>query len=276
MSPLERELKSFIDIYVDSFEKWDLILFIAHRFKKPLSIPDISMQISRSEDVVESVVNDFTRTGLLIRESRQEEPDLFSPNSSYLPLIHDFAKASEMKIAKSYIITIVLQKVFQKINSDTPTSKGSVKSNISIDETNEVKEKCWQIVNGASSIGTPCRSCDAYLKKKQCWEIEQRPCTNSPAVCILVNCPVYLLNKEIIEKKLAEKNLLKTIEQVEGVAEKKCWQIRNCPPDIVSICSVKKGGINCWEVLGCVCSIKQKVGCKSCPIYIFHVVYKNK
>ncbi len=140
---------------------------------------------------------------------------------------------------------------------------------------NETEEKitnikCWEIMHEASPVGNACQTCQAYTDKKNCWEVDNRPCTNSPAVCILINCPVYKGNKESIEHQLINKNAIDEISHVEAVGKKECWTIRQCSAESIESCEVKNSDKDCWEEDGCICHVKQNDGCDSCPIYIYH------
>ena len=268
---LRRELKKFADAYIDSFVKWDLVISVANRNGELFSVSKITEQLAKKErkEKVEAAVKDFAHKGFLLRRSSPEEPQLFLPNPSYLTLMHDFADASETRDGRSLILAEVLYNMRRK-------KEGGQDVMETTKEKNNSQEKCWEIVHKTSPIGTSCPDCQAYLEKKQCWDVEDKPCTNSPAVCILINCPAYLEYKDEIEEKLADKDLLEAIEDVEIVAEKKCWELNACSPKTVSACSIQENKGNCWETASCMCTTKQKAGCECCPIYIFHVLYDQR
>ncbi len=268
-----KELEKFVDVYINSFEKWDLAIFIANQFMEPLDISDIVHKVGRREkEEVETAINEFTHKGLLLRRSSKEGSSLLAPNPSYIPVMREFAYALDDRDERFLLLSAVLHNMHK-------TAENGIKIMDVLDaleHTDASQDRCWEIMHATSPTGESCLNCQAYIDQKHCWEVDERPCTNSPAVCILINCPVYLEFKEEIEKKLAERGLLDAIEQVELVAEKKCSQIRKCSSDAISVCSIKKSEEDCWQVAGCTCSIRKNVGCDCCPIYIFHVLYDKR
>ncbi len=142
-------------------------------------------------------------------------------------------------------------------------------------------EKCWEILHGKSLLGRACKGCSAYLENKNCWEVENTPCSESSAVCILIKCPVYESHKEEIENALLEelrkKELLELDRQLEAIHERKCWEIRKCPAEIYKNCpAFKKREVNCWELDECSCKLRALESCNICPIYLFHVRFREK
>lgn len=56
---------------------------------------------------------------------------------------------------------------------------------------------CWETKKCSLSQRL---NCSAYLARKNCWEVNDRPCTLDITLCIEFACPVYLLNQERIER----------------------------------------------------------------------------
>ncbi len=134
-------------------------------------------------------------------------------------------------------------------------------------------KRCWEINDGISPTNDFCRNCLAFKEDKNCWEIEDRPCSNSFATCILVNCPVYLQNKEKIEEKLNKSDLIEIKSRLQTIHDKKCWEFKDCSTEEREICLAYKKKKSCWEVDLCG---HKKSDCQICPIYIYHVRFNER
>ncbi len=267
-----KELEKFVHVYINSFEKWDLAVFTANHFMEPLSVNEIVDRVGRNQrGPVEKAIEEFLHTGVLLKKRSQQGYKL-SPNSSYIPILREFAYSLDDREDRFLLLSEVLHNMHKMSQKDSHMF-GIIEA-AGDKETHQ--RRCWEIVHEASPTGISCRSCLAYINQRHCWEVDERPCTNSPAVCILINCPAYLEYKEEIESRLAEKGLLDAIEQVEAVAEKKCWQIRGCSSNAIVECEKKKTDADCWDNASCSCDVKQKMGCDCCPIYIFHVLHEKR
>ncbi len=135
------------------------------------------------------------------------------------------------------------------------------------------KLKCWEVNSGLSPIKDFCKDCQAFIEKKNCWEVEKRPCTNSLATCILIKCPVYLENKEEIESLLNEEDVEQVKKSLLDVVDKRCWEFKNCPEDERNMCTAYLEKKSCWEVG--ICGIKRD-DCHLCPIYIYHRRFEER
>lgn len=239
---------------------------------EPLSVDELIDKVGRnSRQSVENAIDEFMHKGLLLKKRSQQGSKL-SPNSSYIPIFREFAYSLDDREDRFLLLSEVLHSMHKTTQHESHVF-GVIET---VDDVDSPRRKCWEIVHETSPTGLTCRNCKAYLDRLHCWEVDESPCTNSPAVCILINCPVYLEYKEDIENKLANKGLLDAIEQVEAVAEKKCWQIRGCSLEAVSECAIRKDETGCWDKTSCSCPIKQKMGCDFCPIYIFHVLHEKR
>ncbi len=74
---------------------------------------------------------------------------------------------------------------------------------------------CWEIKKCPAS---QYMNCSAYKNRKNCWEVNDRPCTRDITLCIEFACPVYLLNQEKIERAYYERvvPILEVGEEITG------------------------------------------------------------
>lgn len=135
-----------------------------------------------------------------------------------------------------------------------------------------VGELCWEIVGDGGHSDRGCRSCPAYLTGADCWEVEGTPCSCNPAICILIECPVYLGHKEEVERRLAHEDLGAMLRAVERVALGQCWEIEECTEAVRATCPAHSEGVRCWELSEpCPCSGEGGFSrCLVCPIRVFH------
>ncbi|MHB1345670.1 MAG: hypothetical protein ACYCX3_15165 [Thermoleophilia bacterium] len=133
-------------------------------------------------------------------------------------------------------------------------------------------EWCWEIVGDGGHGDRGCRACPAYLTGTDCWEVEGTPCSCNPAVCILIECPVYLAHKEEIEGRLADEELETMLLAVRRVATAQCWEIEQCTEAVRTSCPAHTDGQRCWELSEpCPCSGEDGFSrCLVCPIRVFH------
>jgi hypothetical protein len=139
-------------------------------------------------------------------------------------------------------------------------------------------EKCWEILNKKSPLKRSCKECPAYIENKNCWEVEGTPCSSTPAICVLIDCPVYKRNKEkikeAIQKSLKNKSFSEIYHQMKAVSEKRCWDFKGCPPETYTNCLAFTASQNCWDIKECICKLEGSEVCTACPIYIFYAKFK--
>ncbi len=136
-------------------------------------------------------------------------------------------------------------------------------------------KQCWEILESVRAASGVCESCPAYITGRQCWEVEGTLCSTSPAVCILIDCPVYRENKEQVESKLHNGEVEELLEAVKAVAHSKCWEVSNCSAERREACAAYQGGKNCWEVESCGCQTEDPRRCLVCPVNVYHIRFKD-
>lgn len=70
---LDKEIASFIDEYVCSFVKWDLITFFSFNPDTIGTAADIAGRLGRAEKDVERALKDFVRKGFIKKRSEGEK-----------------------------------------------------------------------------------------------------------------------------------------------------------------------------------------------------------
>lgn len=108
---LDKELKEFIDGYINSFIHWDLIAFFARNPGTRDDAAGIARRLGRREEDMAPILEDLAKKGVLDPDKRTKKVIYFySPNPQLKKRIDNFVKALDSKINRMMILTEFLQK----------------------------------------------------------------------------------------------------------------------------------------------------------------------
>jgi len=77
---VEQELSLFIENYVDSFVKWDLIAFFGLNPETESTAIDIASRLGRKEEDVKQALEELVQKGLLEKRENEDVVYSYAPN----------------------------------------------------------------------------------------------------------------------------------------------------------------------------------------------------
>lgn len=107
---LDKEITSFIDEYINSFVKWDLITFFSYNPDAMGTAADIAGRLGRAEKDVEKALENLVRKGLLKKQSEGKKT-LYSyePSDELKEKVASFAQCLEDRTKRLQILAKLLR-----------------------------------------------------------------------------------------------------------------------------------------------------------------------
>lgn len=109
LSQLDPVLENFIQTYVASFIKWDLIVYFHENPDVVDSAHALAMRLGRHEAEVGEALRNFTHAGLLVCEPGTSDIYRYAPSKEIAIQVNKFVEALESRGKRLQMLTCLLR-----------------------------------------------------------------------------------------------------------------------------------------------------------------------
>lgn len=106
---LDKELHRFIEEYVDSFVKWDLVTYFCYNADAAGTAEEIASRLGRKTSDVEGALKDLGKKGLLKRDDGDEQIYSYTSKTELREKVSDFCEALEDRDKRLEILAKLLR-----------------------------------------------------------------------------------------------------------------------------------------------------------------------